>query len=117
MHSLPEGFAIGAAYASDRAGLGVFVILAIALQNIPEGTSVAIPMREAGFSAAQQFWAAVRALPERQRAAIALYYLEDLSIADVAATLGVTEGTVKASLFQARATLAKSLGVSHVGSE
>lgn len=59
VHSLPEGFAIGTAYASDRAGLGVFVILAIALQNIPEGTSVAIPMREAGFTAAQQFWAAV----------------------------------------------------------
>ena len=30
--------------------LGVFVILAIGLQNIPEGTSVAIPMSEAGFS-------------------------------------------------------------------
>ena len=59
VHSLPEGFAIGTAYASDRAGLGVFVILAIALQNVPEGTSVAIPMREAGFTAAQQFWAAV----------------------------------------------------------
>lgn len=59
VHSLPEGFAIGTAYASDRAGLGVFVILAIALQNVPEGTSVAIPMREAGFTGAQQFWAAV----------------------------------------------------------
>ena len=41
VHSLPEGFAIGAAYASDRAGLDVFVILAIALQNVPEGTSSA----------------------------------------------------------------------------
>ncbi|HYZ20209.1 MAG TPA: hypothetical protein VE615_11735 [Gaiellaceae bacterium] len=28
VHSLPEGFAIGAAYASDRAGLSLFVILA-----------------------------------------------------------------------------------------
>lgn len=59
VHSLPEGFAIGTAYASDTAGLGLFVILAIALQNIPEGTSVAIPMSEAGFSRTQQFWAAV----------------------------------------------------------
>ena len=32
------------------AGLSLFVILAIAIQNIPEGTSVAIPMAEAGFS-------------------------------------------------------------------
>jgi ZIP family zinc transporter len=34
VHSLPEGFAIGTAYASDREGLGLFVILAIALQNV-----------------------------------------------------------------------------------
>ena len=59
VHSLPEGFAIGTAYASDTAGLSLFVILAIALQNIPEGTSVAIPMEAAGFGRAQQFWAAV----------------------------------------------------------
>ena len=60
----------------------------------------------------QQFWAAVRALPERQLAAIALYYLEDMSIADIATALDVTHGTVKASLFQARAALAKRLGLS-----
>jgi zinc transporter, ZIP family len=59
VHSLPEGLAIGTAYASDLAGLSLFVILAIGLQNIPEGTSVAIPMSEAGFSRSSQFWAAV----------------------------------------------------------
>ena len=52
VHSLPEGFAIGTAYASETEGLGLFVILAIALQNVPEGTSVAIPMEAAGFSQA-----------------------------------------------------------------
>jgi ZIP family zinc transporter len=59
VHSLPEGFAVGTAFASDRAGLSLFVILAIAIQNIPEGTSVAIPMATAGFSRSRQFWAAV----------------------------------------------------------
>ena len=59
LHSLPEGFAIGTAFASDEEGLGLFVILAIGLQNIPEGTSVAIPMEAAGFPPRQQFWAAV----------------------------------------------------------
>jgi ZIP family zinc transporter len=59
VHSLPEGFAIGTAYASDRAGLSLFVILAIALQNIPEGTAVALPMQASGFSRRRQFWAAV----------------------------------------------------------
>ena len=59
VHSLPEGFAIGTAFASDTEGLGLFVILAIALQNIPEGTATAIPMEAAGFSRTRQFWAAV----------------------------------------------------------
>ena len=59
VHSLPEGLAIGTAYASNVAGLSLFVILAIGLQNVPEGTSVAIPMAEAGFSRTSQFWAAV----------------------------------------------------------
>ncbi|MBA3866838.1 MAG: ZIP family metal transporter [Solirubrobacterales bacterium] len=59
VHSLPEGFAIGTAFASDRAGLSLFVILAIAIQNIPEGTSVAIPMQVAGFGRSRQLWAAV----------------------------------------------------------
>ena len=59
VHSLPEGFAIGTAYASDTVGLSLFVIVAIAIQNIPEGTSVAIPMAAAGFSRSRQFWGAV----------------------------------------------------------
>jgi zinc transporter, ZIP family len=59
VHSLPEGFAIGTAYASETEGLGLYVILAIALQNVPEGTSVAIPMEAAGFRPRQQFWGAV----------------------------------------------------------
>ena len=59
VHSFPEGLAIGTAYASELAGLSLFVILAIGLQNVPEGTSVAIPMAQAGFSRSDQFWAAV----------------------------------------------------------
>jgi ZIP family zinc transporter len=79
VHSLPEGFAIGTAYASDRAGLSLFVILAIALQNVPEGTSVAIPMREAGFTPAQQFWAAVAtSAPQPVGAVIAFLLVESI---------------------------------------
>jgi zinc transporter, ZIP family len=59
VHSLPEGLAVGTAFASDRAGLSLFVILAIAIQNVPEWTSIAIPMATAGFSRGRQFWAAV----------------------------------------------------------
>jgi len=59
VHSLPEGFAIGTAYATDPAGLGLFIVLAIAIQNIPEGTSVAVPMAAEGASAPRMFGAAV----------------------------------------------------------
>jgi zinc transporter, ZIP family len=80
VHSLPEGFAIGTAYASDTEGLALFVILAIALQNIPEGTSVAIPMESAGFSAAQQWWAAVlTSVPQPVGAVIAFLAVEQIS--------------------------------------
>jgi RNA polymerase sigma-70 factor, ECF subfamily len=57
------------------------------------------------------FWAAVRTLPKRQAQAVALYYLEDLPVAEIAATLGTAEGTVRASLHKARAALARRLQV------
>ena len=75
VHSLPEGFAIGTAFASEEAGLGLFVLLAIAVQNIPEGTTSAIPMREAGFTPAQQFWAAVATSAPQPVGAVLAYLL------------------------------------------
>jgi ZIP family zinc transporter len=75
VHSLPEGLAIGTAYASDTAGLSLFVILAIAVQNIPEGTSIAIPMASAGFSRARQFWAAVATSAPQPVGAVVAYLL------------------------------------------
>jgi ZIP family zinc transporter len=83
VHSFPEGLAVGTAYASERAGLGLFVIVAIAIQNVPEGTSVAIPMEVAGFGRARQFWAAVgTSAPQPVGAAIAY-----LAVAEVSALL------------------------------
>jgi zinc transporter, ZIP family len=80
VHSLPEGFAIGTAFASDRTGLSLFVILAIAIQNVPEGTSVAIPMEQAGFGRARQFWAAVAtSAPQPIGALIAFLAVEEVT--------------------------------------
>jgi ZIP family zinc transporter len=75
VHSIPEGFAIGTAYASDRQGLGLFVLLAIGLQNVPEGTTFAIPMHDAGFSRWQQFWAAVATSAPQPVGAVVAYLL------------------------------------------
>ena len=55
------------------------------------------------------FWKQVRALPKRQAQAIALHYLEDRSVAYIAAVLGCTESTVKVHLHKGRHTLARRL--------
>ena len=53
---------------------------------------------------------ALARLPRRQREAVALRYLADLSIDDVASTLGVSPGTVKQSVHRALRTLRTQLG-------
>jgi RNA polymerase sigma-70 factor (ECF subfamily) len=55
------------------------------------------------------FWAAVRALPERQAACVALHYLEDRSVADIAEVLGCRAATVKVHLHRGRTALARTL--------
>src|SRR5688500_12588148 len=75
VHSLPEGFAIGTAYASETAGLSLFVIIAIGAQNVPEGTSVAIPLAAAGYGRARQFWAAVGTSAPQPIGAVVAYLL------------------------------------------
>jgi len=59
-----------------------------------------------------EFWAEVRRLPRRQAQATALFYALDLPVAEVAATLGCAEGTVKVHLSRARTQLASRLGSS-----
>jgi len=49
---------------------------------------------------------AVASLPPQQRAAVALYYLEDLPVDEVAHVLDVSSSTVKQHLHRARARLA-----------
>ncbi|MCU1390483.1 MAG: putative polymerase subfamily sigma factor [Ilumatobacteraceae bacterium] len=56
-----------------------------------------------------EFWRFVRDLPNRQRAAVALRYVEDLSVEAIAEVLEVSAGTVTKSLFMARQTLAARL--------
>lgn len=48
------------------------------------------------------FWREVRKLPDRQAQVIALRYIDDLSVAQIAQVLGVADGTVKAHLHQGR---------------
>jgi RNA polymerase sigma factor (sigma-70 family) len=59
----------------------------------------------------ETFWSSVRTLPRRQAQVVALYYLYDLGVAEVAATLQMTDGTVKTHLSRARKTLAARLDI------
>lgn len=54
--------------------------------------------------------AAIGELPERQRSAVLLFYVADLPTREVAEAMDVAEGTVHATLHQARARLAEILG-------
>jgi RNA polymerase sigma-70 factor (ECF subfamily) len=60
---------------------------------------------------AERFWDQVRQLPRRQAQAIALRYVYDLELAEIAATMGCSVGAVKVHLSRARATLAGRIGV------
>lgn len=50
IHSFPEGLAIGVAYGSGEAQLGILIAIAIAIHNIPEGLAVALPLNAEGVS-------------------------------------------------------------------
>ena len=52
---------------------------------------------------------AIRTLPPEQQAAIALFYLEEMSVAEVAVALDVPAGTVKTRLMHARRKLRSAL--------
>ena len=59
-----------------------------------------------------QLWAAVQALPERTRTAVALRYLGDLTQDEIAGVMGVAPGTVAAALHAGRAALRERLAAS-----
>jgi RNA polymerase sigma-70 factor (ECF subfamily) len=58
-----------------------------------------------------QFWHAVRSLPRRQSQVIALHYLDDRPVDDIAEILAMAPGTVKKHLFDGRRALARRLRI------
>ncbi len=63
---------------------------------------------ESGLAERDMVWAAVQALPPRQRAVIVLRYYEDLSEAEIADALGCSRGTVKSQASAALANLRRA---------
>jgi ZIP family zinc transporter len=63
LHNIPEGLAVGVAFGAvaagiDGASLGAAIALAIGIgiQNFPEGTAVAMPLRREGLSRSKSFF-------------------------------------------------------------
>lgn len=65
IHSFPEGLAIGVAFGSGDATLGLVMAVAIAIHNIPEGVAVSLPLRAEGVSGWRCVgWATFSSLPQ-----------------------------------------------------
>ena len=61
--------------------------------------------------AEDEFWGRVIRLPRRQAQCIALRYVYGLDVADIAQTLGISEGSAKVHLHRGRHTVADQLGI------
>ncbi len=88
VHSFPEGVAVGVAFADLNLGTGptvlgftvpllaVFMTVAIAIHNVPEGTAIAIPLRAMDVSEPRMVWWAVfSSLPQPIGAAVAFAFV------------------------------------------
>jgi RNA polymerase sigma-70 factor (ECF subfamily) len=62
-----------------------------------------------GLATDQELWEQLRMLPYKQRAAIALHYVGDLTAREVAEVMNVSEGTVARHLHRALQTLNKTV--------
>ena len=66
MHNIPEGLAVGVAFGAaanlsgaaqtTQIGAALALAIGIGLQNFPEGTAVALPLRREGMSRLRCFW-------------------------------------------------------------
>jgi len=72
---------------------------------------------EAGVTMLADVESAMAALTPRERACIVLRYFEDMPVAQIGATLGLNDGTVKRYLFNAADKLRAQLGDDAVPSE
>lgn len=79
IHNLPEGMAVGTAFAAGGPELGLPLAVAIGVQNIPEGFAVAAPLLAAGLSPARSVLVALGSGAVEPVAAFAAYAMLDVA--------------------------------------
>jgi RNA polymerase sigma-70 factor (ECF subfamily) len=93
-----------------RGGVRRRMAEARAQRRLAEQATLAAPDDASAGARAHEVRAALRLLPRRQREVTVLRYFLRFTIAEIAESLDVDQGTVKTSLHRARRTLAAALG-------
>jgi ZIP family zinc transporter len=94
IHNVPEGIAVGVAFAAGGPELGIPLALAIGIQNVPEGFAAAAPLLAAGTSRRRA--AAIAALTGvvEPPAAVAAFFAFELSSALLTTGLSFAAGAM-----------------------
>jgi RNA polymerase sigma-70 factor (ECF subfamily) len=79
-------------------------------QVLHRRSAAGAPRQAAPADWSPEVWDAVRALSLRERTAVALRYVADLSLTDIATSMDIAPGTVGSTLHGARRHLAELLG-------
>ena len=94
IHNIPEGLAVGLAFAAGGSELGVPLALAIGIQNIPEGFAAAAPLAQAGVSRRSAALVAAGTGAVEPPAALAAFFAFELADVLLAAGLGFAAGAM-----------------------
>jgi zinc transporter, ZIP family len=94
IHNVPEGLAVGVAFAAGGTDLGLPLAIAIGIQNIPEGFAAAAPLLAAGTSARSAAGVAALTGAVEPPAALAAYATFELAGALLASALAFAAGAM-----------------------
>ncbi|ELY39221.1 zinc/iron permease [Natronorubrum tibetense GA33] len=101
IHNVPEGLAIGIAFAGGLEGVGIALAIAIAIQNVPDGFAMAVPASRTGLSNAKTilYTTLSGAVPEPIAAALG-FALVSLVTGLFPLAAGFAAGTMIAVIFR-----------------